>query len=294
MATFTVHPEKIDSGYIAFWFRQFECCSTANNWNEEIQLQVLLAFLRGPTTTYFHALPDEVKESYQSSKEQLLASFCPDAECEKNFAKFEQRLLQPDDDPTIFLWNMKDFLSKDDSSLNDAAREALLSRQFIRGLPEGMRLKLLEANLTPSLAEMENFAKHFGAISQSNIPSLTFAAKPATGVSDEQLASKCDILHDTFTQHTAAVSALTDRHEPLPAKVSALAHQLFHQSLTHRFAAQHLQDSAGNGFQIQRRPNNRPQSNQCHHCFNCNELGNVACSRPYAAQCTLCLGWGYE
>ena len=58
--------------------------------------------LRGPAATYFHALPDEVKESYQSLKGQLIASFCPDAGREKNFATIEQRLLRPDEDPTIF------------------------------------------------------------------------------------------------------------------------------------------------------------------------------------------------
>ena len=169
MATFSVQPEKFDSGDIVSWFRQFECCSTANAWNEEKQLQVLPAFLRGPAAAYFHALPDEVKGSYRNLKEQLLASFCPAVDRERNFATFEHPLLRPDEDPTIFLWNLKDLLSKADPSLSDATREALLSRQFMRGLPEGMRLKLLDANPTPSLAEMENFAKRFRAIRQADI-----------------------------------------------------------------------------------------------------------------------------
>ena len=75
MANFSVQPEKFDSGDIVSWFRQFECCSTANAWNEEKQLQVLPAFLRGPAAAYFHALPNEVKGSYRNLKEQLLASF---------------------------------------------------------------------------------------------------------------------------------------------------------------------------------------------------------------------------
>ena len=150
-----------------------------------------------------------------------------------------------------------------------------------------MRLKLLEANPMPSLAEMETFAKRFRAISQTNIPSLTFAAKPAAEVPDEQLASKFDILRDTLTQ-------LTARHEHLAAAVSAPAPKLSHQPLTRRFASQRLQDSIGGGFQPQTRPNNRPRSNQGRRCFNCNGLGHFARSCPYAAQCTLCLGWGHE
>ena len=196
-------------------------------------------------------MPNEVNDSYQNLKEQLLASFCPDVDHEKNFATFEQRLLHPDEDPTIVLWNLKDLLSKADSSLNDAAHEALLSRQFICGLPEGKHLKLLEANPTPTLAEMENFAKCFQAICQSNIPPLTFAAKPTTDIDDKQLPSKFNALQDTVMQLTAAVTAQTDRHEHLAAVMSAPAPQSSRPPLTCHFAAQHLQGSAHDGFHSQ-------------------------------------------
>ena len=153
-----------------------------------------------------------------------------------------------------------------------------------------MRLKLLEAKPTPSLAEMGTSAKRFRAISQSNIPSFIFAAKPAAGVSVEQLARKFDILQDTLMQLTAAVSALMDRYKHLAAVMSAPLPQLAHQPLTRRFASQRWQDSAGDGFPTQARPKNRPRSNQGHPCFTCNGLGNFARFSPYAAQCTLCLG----
>jgi len=58
----------------------------------------------------------------------------------------------------------------------------------MRGLPEGMRLKLLEANPTPSLEEMEKFAKRFRAISQSDLMPLTFAAKTTARSDGGQLA----------------------------------------------------------------------------------------------------------
>ena len=57
---------------------------TANNWGEDKRLRVLPAFLRGPAATYFHALPNEAKDSYQTLKENLQASFCPMVDRERN------------------------------------------------------------------------------------------------------------------------------------------------------------------------------------------------------------------
>ena len=71
-----------------------------------------------------------------------------------------------------------------------------------------MHLKLLEANPTPSIEEIENFAKRFQAISQSNLMPLTFAAKATAGSDDGQLAQNIGKLQKTMTQLTATVSAL--------------------------------------------------------------------------------------
>ena len=227
MAASTIQPEKFDSGDIITWFRQFECCATANNWNEEKRLRVLPAFLRGPAATSFHALPNEAKDSYQHLKESLQASFCPIVDRERNFSEFESRRLKPGEDPTIFLWNLKELLSKADPSLQEKAREALMSRQFMRGFPEGMRLKLLEANPTPSLEEMEKFSKRFRAISQSDLMPLTFAAKATAGSDDGKLARLAS--SKRLTQLTAAVSALQGRQEHLEATVSSPAPPPSHQ-----------------------------------------------------------------
>ena len=290
MAASTIQPEKFDSGDIVTWFRQFECCATANNWNEEKRLRVLPAFLRGPAATYFHALPNEAKDSYQHLKESLQACFCPIVDRERNFSEFESRRLKPGEDPTIFLWNLKELLSKADPSLQENAREALLSRQFMRGLPEGMRLKLLEANPTPSLEEMEKFAKRFRAISQSDLTPLTFAAKATAGSDDGQLARNIGKLQETMTQLTAAVSALQGRQEHLEATVSSPAPPPSHQR---GFANPSFSERPRDGFRQQSRKNKGRWNKEDRRCFNCNGLGHYVNSCPYTTHCDLCLGWGH-
>ena len=39
--------------------------------------------------------------------------------------------LKPGEDPTIFLWNLKELFSRADPSLEENAHEAMLSRQFM-------------------------------------------------------------------------------------------------------------------------------------------------------------------
>ena len=108
MATLSIQPEKLYSGDILTWFHQFECCSAANSWNKEKRLRVSLAFLRGTAATYFHALRNEAKDSYQHLKEGFEASFCRAVDRERNFAEFEIFRLKLDEDPTIFFCKLKD------------------------------------------------------------------------------------------------------------------------------------------------------------------------------------------
>ena len=59
---------------------------------------------------------------------------------------------------------MENILSKADPTLSADAKTALLTRQFSRGLPPLLKLKMLEHNPTPSLAEMIEFTQRFRAL----------------------------------------------------------------------------------------------------------------------------------
>ena len=61
----------------------------------------------------------------------------------------------------LFLYSLEKLLKKADSTLSDTATDVLLSHQFIKGLPDTMRFKLLEHNPKPTLVEMVAFCKQF-------------------------------------------------------------------------------------------------------------------------------------
>ena len=76
------------------------------------KLAVLPAFLRGPAATYYHSLAADQKDSYANLTKHLREALCPAVDRERYFADFEQRVLGPQEDPSLFLWELKDILSK--------------------------------------------------------------------------------------------------------------------------------------------------------------------------------------
>ena len=55
---------------------------------------------------------------------------------------------------------------KADSLLDDQANEALLFRQFIRGLPRNLKIRMLENDPTPTLANMIAFVQWYRAVQE--------------------------------------------------------------------------------------------------------------------------------
>ena len=130
-------PDKYD-GQRDFrqWLRHFDSCGEASGWTEGERLRKLPAFLRGRASTYFYALTTEQKADYATLKTSLQASLCPQAEREKNYRLFESRCLRPGEDPSVFRWELEEILRVAEPTLTTAQMEALIARQFMRGLPQ--------------------------------------------------------------------------------------------------------------------------------------------------------------
>ncbi|CAB4002019.1 ac transposable element-derived 4 [Paramuricea clavata] len=75
----------------------------------------------------------------------------------------QQALCPPDEDPSVYKWELENILSKADPTLSNDAKTALLTRQFLRGLPP--TLQMLEHN-PPTPNEMVEFTQRFCALGQ--------------------------------------------------------------------------------------------------------------------------------
>eukprot|EP00794_Sanderia_malayensis_P013439 gene13439-biopygen10741 len=122
----SILPTPFTYGDFGVWIRQFQRCAAANKWNTEAQLLKLPAFLDGPTATY-----------YETSLDSLVASlhkcFCPPSDREWYYQEFENHRLRPAEDPTLFLWRLKESLRNAEPDLSGPAFDALLRQQFFKG-----------------------------------------------------------------------------------------------------------------------------------------------------------------
>ena len=91
---------------------------------------------------------------------------------ENFFAEFEKRKLRPEENPPVYKLELENILSKADPSLSNDAKTALLTRQFSKGLPTTLKLKMLEHNPTPTLDEMVEFTQRFRTLGCSTAVKL--------------------------------------------------------------------------------------------------------------------------
>eukprot|EP00795_Rhopilema_esculentum_P016149 gene16149-biopygen905 len=160
MATYII-PERSSSGDFLLWFRHFDCCAQANSWNEETRSCKLPTFLQGPAASYFESLETHDRTTYQDLVDSLKNCFAPAVNREQYYQEFEEHRLQQTEDPTFYLWQLKDALHLAEPDLSEDAFDALLRRQFFKGLLNVVQLKLLESHPTPGLDEMVAFSNWF-------------------------------------------------------------------------------------------------------------------------------------
>ena len=258
MTTTAILPSKFERGDFTIWLREYDACADANGWNAEAKIKKLPAFLRGEAASHFYTLDEESRESYADATKALKEAMCPPACKEVYYAEFEARLLKPGEDPRLYKWELEQILSKAEPEIAAGAKTALLTRQFMKGLPKSIRIKLLENDPTPDLNKMVSFVQRYRAIQEyADERNEAHVAGVASEKNGEGMASL-----------VALVSDIAERQKSLEEKLSKSKPESTRSSGNKKcFVCKKMGHIAKDcWYNNQRQSQTTNSTNRCHEC----------------------------
>ena len=220
MMSSAILPGKFQSGDIVVWLREFDACPEANGWKAEDKIKKLPVFLRGQAASHFYAIPEDDRKSYDDASKGLKEALCPKASRENYFAEFESRMLRAGEDPSVFKQELEQILLKAQPTIDHAAKTALLTRQFMRGLPRNMKIKLLEHDPVPDLQKMLSFVQRYRAIQDYSSDSCNVT----TACNDDGNPGSTSDANATseLTRLVALVSDMAEKQQHIDSKMNRL------------------------------------------------------------------------
>ena len=133
-------PKTFASGDVAEWFKRFEICCRANEWNAATKALKLPTLLEGEALAIWLELSEEQQGNYDSVKGVIIKKMAP-----MGFAtleEFHQRKLHPGEALPLFVHDLKRLLEQAMPDLDAGAREQLLLHQFLAGIPSSVGKQL--------------------------------------------------------------------------------------------------------------------------------------------------------
>ena len=137
-------PTHFDDGNISEWFEKFRVCAASNQWDEAAQLRRLPPYFSGRAFAIFQRLTEAQRDTVEHLRVAMTEAFLPDEARGAKFMEFQISVLKHDEAVESFVYRLESLLSQALPTLQADPRGQILKQRFIAGLPEDIKMKLLE------------------------------------------------------------------------------------------------------------------------------------------------------
>ncbi len=156
-------PKPFAAGDVDEWFKRFEICCRANEWNEATKALKLPTLLECEALAVWLELTAEQQGAYDTVKKEIVKKLSPAGF--ESLNEFHKRKRRPGEALAVFLHDLKRLLEQAMPELSDKkAKEQLLLHQFLSGLPPAVGRQLRATGDTTKLDTVAERARMLMAL----------------------------------------------------------------------------------------------------------------------------------
>jgi len=175
-------PKTFASGDVGEWFKRFEICCSANEWNDTTQAAKLPTLLEGEALAIWLELSEDTQKDYKEAKKKIVEKMAPQAFV--SLDDFHKRRLHPGEPISVYVHELKKLLDQAMPGLDTGARDQLLLHQFLAGIPRDISKPIRAASDVKSLDQAMERARLLMAV-DSEGPSPVAAVSDTTAYSTQ-------------------------------------------------------------------------------------------------------------
>ena len=194
-------PSAFSEGDPTEWFKRFEICSAANDWDDAMQAKKMPTLLEGEALAVCLDFSEDDQKNYSEAKKKIIARLAPMSFV--SLDDFHARRLRPGESLPVFAHSLKSLLGQAMPDVEEGTWKQLLRHQFLAGLPAAVSKQL---RATGEIDNLDKIGRNFCS------PSTTRNG-PAT-VSSPTTSSDVALLQQQVATLTEQVAALTSGRAP--------------------------------------------------------------------------------
>ena len=184
-------PKPFASGDVSEWFKWFEICCTANEWDDATKAVKLPTLLKGEALAIWLELSEADQKDYKESKKKIIE-------------KMGESI-------SVYVHELKKLWDQAMANLDAGVRDQLLLHQFLAGIPCDISKSIRAASDVKSLDQACEKARLLMGV-DSDGPS------PVAAVSDTTYTSQIQELKHHISELTEQVAMLSTQPRQPPAR----------------------------------------------------------------------------